>query len=73
VRDEFRQLERARDALATASDSRPTVRTCGAIAGCGLTRMTKAQSQEIDERALALPREDPTQKPATLAVAPGSP
>jgi Winged helix-turn-helix DNA-binding len=68
VRDEFRRLERARDALATANDSRPTARTRRAIAGAGRTRMTRAQSQELDKRVLALLREDSTQKPAALAM-----
>jgi hypothetical protein len=68
VRDEFRRLERARDALATANDSRPTARGSRAIAGSGRTRMTRAQSQELDKRVLALLREDSTQKPAALAM-----
>jgi hypothetical protein len=68
VRDEFRRLERARDALATANDSRPTVRARRAITGSGRTRMTRAQSQELDKRVLALLRDDSTQKPAALAM-----
>ena len=67
VRDEFRRLERARDALATANDSRPSARPRRAIAAAGRTRMTRAQSQELDQRVLALLREDSTQKPAALA------
>jgi hypothetical protein len=68
VRDEFRRLERARDALATAHDSRPTVGARRAIADSGRTRMSRAQSQELDRRVLALLREDSTQKPAALAM-----
>jgi hypothetical protein len=68
VRDEFRRLERARDALATANDSRPTGRARRAIAGSGRTRMTKAQSQQLDKRVLALLSDDSTQKAAALAM-----
>jgi hypothetical protein len=68
VRDEFRRLEQARDALATGNDSRPTVRARRAIARAGRARMTRAQSQELDRRVLALLREDSTQRPAALAM-----
>jgi Winged helix-turn-helix DNA-binding len=68
VRDEFRRLERAREALATANDYRPTVRAGGVIAGSGKTRMSRAESRELDKRVLALLREDSTQKPAVLAM-----
>jgi hypothetical protein len=68
ARDEFRRLERAQDALATSTDSRPTVRNSRATAGSARSRMTRAQSQELDQRALALLREDSSQKPAALAL-----
>jgi hypothetical protein len=68
VRDEFRRLERAREALATANDSGPTARGSRATAGSDRTRMTRAESQELDKRVLALLREDSTQKPAALAL-----
>lgn len=54
--------------LATANDSRPTVRPRRAIAGSGRTRMTGAQSQELDKRVLALLIDDSTQRPAALAL-----
>ena len=68
VRDEFRRLEHARDALAAADGSRPRRRATRADAGSGRTRMTRAQSREIDGRALALLREDSAQRPAALAL-----
>jgi hypothetical protein len=68
VRDEFRRLEQARDALATANESRRPGRAKRTTAGSSRTRMTRAQSQEIDRRVLALLQEDPAQRPAALAM-----
>jgi Winged helix-turn-helix DNA-binding len=65
--DEFRRLEQAPDALA-ADGSRPRRRARRADAGSRRTRMTRAQSEEIDRRVLALLREDSAQKPAALAM-----
>jgi hypothetical protein len=65
--DEFRRLEQARDALA-ADGSRPRRRARRADAGSRRTRMTRAQSEEIDRRVLARLREDSAQKPAALAM-----
>ena len=67
VRDEFRRLEHARHALATANDSRRTVRATRAKDRSG-ARMTRAQSQQIDRQVLALLREDSAQRPAALAT-----
>jgi Winged helix-turn-helix DNA-binding len=68
VRDEFRRLEQARDALATANDPPGPARANKTNAGSTRTRMTRAQSQEIDRHVLALLREDPAQRPAALAM-----
>jgi hypothetical protein len=68
VRDEFRRLEEARDALATANDARRRARAGKANAGSTWSRMTRAQSQEIDRRVLALLAEDSAQRPAALAM-----
>jgi hypothetical protein len=68
VRDELRRLEQARDALAAADGSRPRRRATSADAGSGRTRMTRAQSREIDKRVLALLKEDSAQRPAALAM-----
>jgi hypothetical protein len=68
VLDEFRRLEQARDALTTANDSRRPPRARNANAGSARTRMTRAQSEEIDRRVLALLAVDPTQRPAALAM-----
>ena len=68
VRDEFRRLEEARDALATANDARQPARARKANARSIRSRMTRAQSQEIDQRVLALLREDSAQRPAALAM-----
>jgi hypothetical protein len=46
VRDEFRRLERARDALATTNDAGRPARARKANAGSTRLRMTWAQSQE---------------------------
>jgi Winged helix-turn-helix DNA-binding len=68
VRDEFRRLERARDALSTANAARHAARASKADAGSTGTRMTRAQSQEIDKQVLALLAEDSAQRPAALAT-----
>jgi hypothetical protein len=68
VRDEFRRLERARDALSTANAARHPARASKANAGSTGTRMTRAQSQEIDKQVLALLAEDSAQRPAALAT-----
>jgi hypothetical protein len=68
VRDEFRRLEQARDALATTADARRHARAGQAGAGSTRSRMTRAQSQEIDGRVLALLKEDSAQRPAALAM-----
>jgi hypothetical protein len=68
VRDEFRRLEQARDALATANDARPPARARKAKARPIRSRMTRGQSQEIDRRVLALLAEDSAQRPAALAL-----
>ena len=65
VRDEFRRLEQARDALEAATDAR---RPRKANAGSTRARMTRAQSEEIDKRVLALLKEDSAQRPAALAM-----
>jgi hypothetical protein len=67
VLDEVRRLEQARGALA-ADGSRPRRRARRPDAGSRRTRMTRAQSQEIDRRVLALLREDSALKPAALAM-----
>jgi hypothetical protein len=68
VRDEFRRLEQARDALATSDDTGRPARGRKANAGSTRFRMTRAQSQEIDRQVLALLKEDSAQRPATLAI-----
>jgi Winged helix-turn-helix DNA-binding len=68
VRDEFHRLEQARDALATPNDARRPARARKANAGSTRSRMTRAQSQEIDRRVLALLKEDAAQRPAALAM-----
>ena len=68
VRDEFRRLEQARNALETANNSRPPARTRNANAGSTRSRMTRAQSHEIDRHVLALLKEDSAQRPAALAM-----
>jgi hypothetical protein len=67
VLDEVRGLEQARGALA-ADGSRPRPRARRPDTGSRRTRMTRAQSREIDGRVLALLREDSAQKPAALAM-----
>ena len=68
VRDELRRLEKARDALATANDARRPSPARKANAGSTRARMTRAQSQGIDKRVLALLKEDSGQRPAALAM-----
>ena len=68
VRDEFRRLEVARDALARAHDGRRPARARRADGKSPRSRMTRAQSQEIDRRVLALLREDSARRPAALAM-----
>ena len=68
VREELRQLEQARDALARADGARRPARTTKARARSPRPRMTRAQNQEIDGRVLALLKEDPAQRPAALAM-----
>jgi Winged helix-turn-helix DNA-binding len=68
VRDEFRRLEQARDALAKADAARRTARASKANDGSTRTRLTRARSQEIDRRVLALLAEDSAQRPAALAM-----
>jgi hypothetical protein len=68
VRDEFRRLEQARDALAKANDARRPAPASQANDGSTRTRMTRAQSQAIDRRVLALLAEDSAQRPAALAM-----
>jgi hypothetical protein len=68
VRDEFRRLEQARDALAKANDARRPAPASKANDGSTRTRMTRAQSQAIDRRVLALLAEDSAQRPAALAM-----
>ena len=76
VLEEFRRLEQARDALATSDTAgrRPRSGRASAVparssnAASRRTRMTRAESQEIDGRVLALLAEDPAQKPAALAM-----
>jgi hypothetical protein len=68
IRDEFRRLEQARNALARANDSRRPGRTRKANAGSTRSRMTRTQSREIDRRVLALLAEDSAQRPAALAM-----
>jgi hypothetical protein len=68
VRDEFRRLEQARDALATSDDTGPPARARKANAGSAGSRMTRAQSQEIDRQVLALLKDDSAQRPAALAM-----
>jgi hypothetical protein len=57
-----------RDALATANDVRRPDRGRKASAGSTRSRMTRAQSQEIDRRVLALLAEDSAQRSAALAM-----
>jgi hypothetical protein len=66
--DEVRRLERARDALSTTNSARRRPRARRPKSAAKRTRMTKAQSQEIDRRVLALLSADSTQKPTSLAV-----
>jgi hypothetical protein len=68
VRDEFRRLEQARDALGTANDARRPARVRKAYARSTRPRMTRAQSQKIDRRVLALLNEDSAQRAAALAM-----
>jgi hypothetical protein len=68
VRDEFRRLEQARDALATSDDTGRPARARRAKAGSTRSRMTRAQSQEIDRQVLALLIRESTQRPAGLAM-----
>jgi hypothetical protein len=68
VRDEFRRLEQARDALATSADRGRPTRARKSNTGSARSRMTRAQSQEIDRQVLALLREDSAQRPAALAM-----
>jgi hypothetical protein len=68
VRDECRWLEQARDALATSDDRGRPARARKANAGSIRSRMTRAQSREIDRQVLALLKEDSVQRPATLAM-----
>jgi len=68
VVDEFRRLEQARDALARPNEARRPARARKANAGSTRSRMTQAQSQEIDRRVLALLKEDAAQTPAALAM-----
>ena len=68
VRDEFRRLEQARKALARATDARRPARAVRANAGSDRSRMTRAQSQQIDRRVLALLQEDSAQRAAALAM-----
>ena len=68
VRDEFRRLEQARNALATATNTRRPARAEKANAGSIRSRMTRAQSEEIDRCVLALLQEDSAQRAAALAM-----
>jgi hypothetical protein len=68
VRDEFRRLEQAREALETPKDTRRPARARSGNARSPRSRMTRAQSREIDRQVLAFLREDPAQRPAALAV-----
>jgi Winged helix-turn-helix DNA-binding len=68
VRDEFRRLERARNALATTADAGRPDRARKANAGSTRSRMTRAQSQQIDRQVLAVLKEDSAQRPAALAT-----
>jgi Winged helix-turn-helix DNA-binding len=68
MRDEFRRLEQACKALATANDARRPARARRVSARSPRSRMTRAQSQEIDRRVLALLKEDPAQRAAALAI-----
>jgi hypothetical protein len=54
--------------LAKANDDRRPARASNANDGSTRTRMTRAQSQEIDRRVLALLAEDSAQRPAALAM-----
>jgi Winged helix-turn-helix DNA-binding len=68
LRDEFRRLEEARDALATAHDARRSTRARKSQDRSIRSRMTRAQSREIDRRVLALLKEDSAQRAAALAM-----
>jgi hypothetical protein len=73
VLEEFRRLELAREALATADTPRPrsrakAARTRSADSAAVRSRMTRADSQEIDRGVLALLAADPAQRPAALAM-----
>jgi hypothetical protein len=68
VRDEFRRLEQARDALATSDDRGRPARARKANAGSTRSHMTRAQSQEIDRQVVSLLKEDSAQGPAALAM-----
>jgi hypothetical protein len=75
VLEEFRRLEQARDALAQ-SDGRPRGGRAGRAtaapsrfrSAARRTRMTRAESQEIDRGVLALLAADSDQRPAALAL-----
>jgi hypothetical protein len=75
VLDEFRRLERARDALANSDAPRRRPRASGAMRRARRsnsdprrTRMSRAESQEFDRGVLALLAADPDQRPAALAL-----
>ena len=68
VLEEVRRLEHAREALARTDGRRDRHRAPGGKSGAKRSRMTKAKSQEIDRRVLALLSADPVQKPGALAL-----
>jgi hypothetical protein len=63
VVDEFRRLEQARDALRSTNSSRGRRRESSARTEAGRTRMTKAQSQEIDSGCSRSWRRIPPRRP----------
>ena len=68
ARDEFRRLEQARDALAMSDGEGRPARTRKSNTGSTRSRMTRAQSQEIDRQVVSLLKEDSAQGPAALAM-----
>jgi hypothetical protein len=68
VLDEVHRLEKTREALAGTNVTPRRSRADRGGSKAKRTRMTKARSQEVDQRVLALLSADSTQKPSALAT-----
>jgi hypothetical protein len=68
VLDEVHRLEKAWEALAGTNVTPRRSRADREGSKAKRTRMTKARSQEVDQRVLALLSADSTQKPSALAT-----